>query len=57
MISREISRGLFQNRFLNLSLISRFPLYVRFPAIRGNRLSGRTLRQYPLQDCTLGRSI
>jgi hypothetical protein len=44
MISREISRGLFQNPFLNLSLISRFPLYVRFPAIRGNRLSVRTLK-------------
>ena len=41
MISREIYRGLFQNRFLNLSLISRFPLYVHFPAtVRGNRLSG-----------------
>ena len=41
MISRGIYRGLFQNRFLNLSLISRFPLYVHFPAtVRGNRLSG-----------------
>ena len=26
MISREIYRGLVQNRFLNLSLISRFPI-------------------------------
>ena len=60
MISRGIYRGLFKNRFLNLSLISRFPLYVHFPAtVRVNRLSGAYSppKQYPLQDCTLGRSI
>ena len=35
----------FYNSFLDLSLISRFPLYVHFPAtVRGNILSGgRTL--------------
>jgi len=43
----------FYNSFLNLSLISRFHIYVHFPAIRGNRLSGRTLRQYPLPDYAL----
>ena len=56
MISRGIYRGLFKNRFLNLSLISRFPLYVHFPAtVRGNRLSGGVLspKQYPLQDYAL----
>ena len=32
----------FYNPFLDLSLISRFPIYMGFPAIRVNRLSVRT---------------
>ena len=32
----------FYNPFLDLSLISRFPIYIGFSRHRGNRLSGRT---------------
>jgi hypothetical protein len=55
-LSPQPTAFFFQNRFLNLSLISRFPIYGDFRAtVRGIRLSGGVLspQQYPLPDYAL----
>jgi hypothetical protein len=40
-----------QNRFLDLSLISRFPIYRAFPAIGEIDCPSADAKEYPLPDC------